>query len=429
MFKIGLGVLAVAMMEAGAGAEPVRRAERPLQLAAHHSDEVVDLSKWLWNNPELSDQEFKAVSREVELLRRHGFSVTTPYCGMATAYRAEFASGGGHPAFAFCAEYDALPDVGHACGHNLNSGAALEAALLVKMRLEREGLDGKVILFGCPAEETRGGKIDMAEGGAVEGVDAMMMAHAVPGKRAIRDTGYSGMRTVTVTYRGKGGSPAARYASPTIRNALDAQTLLYEAVALRRHYDPIEVAVSGTITKAGDRANMVPTETVSSYTIRSQNLGLITEAARRFRRMAEGAAMLADVELDYKEDDRYKPTNPCFSLSAVYMEEMAARGIGGENIREKQPNFAATDFGNFSQLRPAVHVHFPVGASAAVHSREFALLCNQPMAYANMQKCAAAMAATALRYLRDADFRGEVAEEFLPGRGGAAEHWSDRPCQ
>ena len=384
-------------------------------LAEPDRTEVLELSKWIWGHPELSDQETNACARHVALLRRKGFDVIERFVDMPTAYRAEFSSGVGRPTFAFCSEYDALPKVGHACGHNLNGGAAISAALLVQRRLRETGADGRIVIFGCPAEETRGGKIDMVERGAAKGVDAMMMAHAVPGVNAIRDTGYAGIRNVTVTYTGVGGSPAARCAASSIRNALDAQTLLYEAVGLRRHYTSPDVAIAGTITQAGDRANTVPVETTSSYTIRSQDLNLLEETEREFRRMAEGAALLAGVKLAYESTGRYRPTNPCFELSVVYMDAMKARGIGGENIREKQANFAATDFGNFSQVVPAVHVHFPVGGSwfeTAVHSKGFAELCDRPHAYENMFKCGEAMAEVALKYLTDAGFRALVGAEF-----------------
>ena len=380
--------------------------------------EVLELAKWIWENPELGGNEVKAVAKQVGYLRGKGFAVTEGCAGLATAYRAEFASGTGSPTFAFCTEYDALPDVGHACGHNLNCGAALAAALIVRRELEATGRNGRVVVLGCPAEETFGGKIDMANAGALEGGDAHMMCHALAGAHPVRDTGYAGLRAVTVTFRGVGASPVARWASPRIRNPLDAQTLLYEAVALRRHYTPREVAVAGTITKAGARSNMVPDETVASYTVRSQDLGLLNEWAAELKRMAEGAALMTGTEVEVGIVGRYQPTNPCFELSDAYLDAMAAQGLAGTKSHEKDLNFAATDFGNFSQLRPGVHMHFPVFTDEPCHSKGFAAACNAPAAYESMLKSGAAMAATALRYIGDAAFREKVNAEFVRTKEG-----------
>ena len=382
-------------------------------LAPAEREAVLAVAKWLWSNPELGDGEFKAAERQTAFLRAHGFAVSEKYCGMATAYRAEFASPSAKgPVFAFCTEYDALPEVGHACGHNLNCGASLAAALMVKAAMEKGNAAGRMVLLGCPAEETRGGKIDMADAGALDGVDAIMMSHAVSGSKPIRDTGYAGARNVGVKYIGRGGSPVARCAPPAIRNPLDAQTLLYQAVGMRRHYSASDVAVAGTITKAGERSNMVPEESTSSYTVRSQSLARLEETAAELERMAKGAAMLAGVEAEVRISGRYKPTRPCFELCDAYLDAIAEFGLVGKKSHETEVMFAATDFGNFSQLKPGAHVHFPIMAEAACHSRDFAEACNRPAAYDSMFASGSAMAATALKFLRDADFRERVAAEF-----------------
>ena len=178
------------------------------------------------------------------------------------------------------------------------------------------------------------------------------------------------------------------------------------------HASPREVAVAGTITKAGARSNMVPDETVASYTVRSQDLDLLNEWAAELKRMAEGAALMTGTEVEVDIKGRYQPTNPCFELSDAYLDAMAAQGLAGTKSHEKDLNFAATDFGNFSQLRPGVHMHFPVFTDEPCHSKGFAAACNAPAAYESMLKSGAAMAATALRYIGDAAFREKVNAEF-----------------
>ena len=374
---------------------------------------VLELAQWLWRNPELSHEEFKAAAKQVAFMRDRGFSVTEKYLGIPTAYRAEFRNGEGGATFAFCAEYDALPNVGHACGHNLICGASVAAALLVKESLVAKGISGRVVVLGCPGEERNGAKVKMAELGAVDDVDALMMSHPIPSMKPSSDWGYAGGRSVRVTYRGHGASPMARWASPKIRNPLDAQTLLYQAVALRRHYTPMNLALAGTITQAGQRANMVPNESVATYTVRSQDRKVLLAWTEELVKMAKGAAMMTGTEVDLKITGGYMPTNPCYLLSDVYLDAMATFGLVGRKLKAKELEFSLTDFGNLSQLKPGVHMHFPVMCTEhPCHSRGFAEACNTPVAYANMFASARSMAATALKFLTDAEFRRAVQDEF-----------------
>lgn len=406
----GLLVFAVAGISL---AEPV---EVP-DISAKDRAEIQELAQWLWNNPELSHEEFQAAARQVAFLRSRGFSVTERYLEIPTAYRAEFSHGTGGATFAFCSEYDALPKVGHACGHNLICGASLAAALCVRDALVAKDLPGRIVVLGCPAEERGGAKAQMAESGAVDDIDALMMSHPNPTMRPSSDWGYAGGRNVSVTYRGQGASPMSRWASPKIRNPMDAQTLLYQAVALRRHYTPKNLAIAGTVTQAGERANMVPNECVSVYSVRSQNRDTMLAWTDELVKMAKAAAVLAGVEADVKVSGRSLPTNPCYLLSDVYLDAMSTFGLVGRKLKKKELEFALTDFGNLSQKKPGVHMHFPVMNTAhPCHSRGFALACNTPVAYTNMFLSARSMSATALRFFSDKVFRRDVQAEFERNR-------------
>lgn len=210
----------------------------------------------------------------------------------------------------------------------------------------------------------------------------------------------------------------ARWASPKIRNPLDAQTLLYQAVALRRHYTPMNLALAGTITQAGQRANMVPNESVATYTVRSQDREVLLAWTEELVKMAKGAAMMTGTEVDLKITGGYMPTNPCYLLSDVYLDAMATFGLVGRKLKAKELEFALTDFGNLSQLKPGVHMHFPVMCTEhPCHSRGFAEACNTPVAYTNMFASAQAMAATALKFFSDAQFRRAVQDEFNRNTG------------
>lgn len=374
---------------------------------------IKTLIRFIWENPELSNQEFETSRKQTEFLKQNGFAVTSPYCGKPTAYRAEFRNEADKPCFAFCAELDALPGMGHACGHNLISGNAITAALIAKQQMIRENIQGKIVVLGCPAEETDGGKIDMAEAGAIEDIDALMLAHPISGDHALYDTGYAGSRIAKIYYHGEGGSGVARCANPKYVNPLDAQNLLYQAVALRRHYTPHDLALIGCITNGGERANMIPVMTSSIYTIRSQNLEHLLQAAEMLKEMAEGAAMMTGTKLQFELTGRYQPTLPCHPLSDIFLDAAQACGIPEVRNGRGGLNFACTDFGNLSQLRPGVHVHCPIGSIASPHTQAFNIAANSEKAYEYMFMTGAAMACTALKFMQDPVFREQVKAYYM----------------
>ena len=375
--------------------------------------QIHDLAENIRLNPELSWKEYNACKIQVEYLKKHHFSVTTSYCGMDTAYRAEYSVGDGGPVFAFCAEYDALPDIGHACGHHLICGSALTAALLTQKYLQSRGVKGKVVLFGCPAEETGGGKTKMAAVGALDDVDALMMAHPTGGTKAVICE-YAGVCSAEVFFRcEKSGSPVARFANPTFANPLDAQVLLYQAVALKRHYTPVNSAIVGVINDGGVRANVIPRQTVSKYTLRSPDIKVLYGLGRMLEMMAKGAAMMTGTTAEVKLSVTSQPTIPCLPLSNAFLDAIEARGISVPE--ERGTTFGAlagTDFGNFSQLRPGVHVHFPLGQSVAHHSPEFAEAAGTEEAYRSMFAAGTAMACVGIRFLSDASYRKGVQKAF-----------------
>ena len=382
-------------------------------LAAQEKTAVHELAESIRQNPELSWQEHKACQAQVAFLRERQFVVEESYCGMDTAYRAEFSSGEGGPVFAFCAEYDALPEVGHACGHHLICGSAVTAALLVQNYLKQSHVNGKVVLFGCPAEETGGGKTKMAAVGALNDVDALMMAHPTGGTKAIICE-YSGVCAAEVFFRcEKSGSPVARFANPAFANPLDAQVLLYQAVALKRHYTPVNSAIVGVIPDGGVRANVIPRQTVSKYTLRSPDLKVLRSLGEMLKTMAKGAAMMTGTTAEVKLSVTSQPTIPCLPLSDAFLDAIEARGISVPEERGTTYGaLAGTDFGNFSQLRPGVHVHFPIGQSVAHHSPEFAEAAGTEEAYRSMFAAGTAMACVGIRFLSDASYRKSVQKAF-----------------
>ncbi|MBO4304974.1 MAG: M20/M25/M40 family metallo-hydrolase [Lentisphaeria bacterium] len=388
-----------------------------------HSQEmknrIGDLVKQIRENPELSGEEVFACALQTAFLRERGFTLETPIAGEKTAYKAVFTvhSGAGEgekiPSFAFCAEYDALPHVKHGCGHPLIMGSALAAAVELKALLEEKGVPGRIIVLGCPAEETYGGKIRIAESGAAEEADAFLMAHPVSGFSALGDVAYSGIRSVKIVFRGSGGSGAARMANPAFVNPLDAQNLLYGAVAMRRHFFPRDVAIAGVISDGGKRANLLPVSCESNYTVRSQDPAHLEEYTLLLRTMAEGASLMTGTEAEVTFGKPWLPTRPNKVLNKSFLDAMEKRGFKADRTPPCRGGcFAGTDFGKLSQMRPACHLHFPIMKAAAAHTEEFARISGEAPAAESMFAAGESMAETAFAFLADEKFRASVKEAF-----------------
>ena len=223
-----------------------------------HKDELIALSGDIWENPELSFEEFKAHELLTDYLEKESFAVERSYTGIKTAFRATF--GSGRPNVCVICEYDALPDIGHACGHNLIAEAGVAAGLGIKAAMEscQGGIKGWVTVLGTPAEEGGGGKILLIENGAFEDVDVAMMVHPAP--LNFVSAPFLASCTYQITYTGK---PAHAAAFPWEGvNALDAAVIAYNSIsALRQQMKP-DWRVHGVITGGRGRSNIIPDKAV-----------------------------------------------------------------------------------------------------------------------------------------------------------------------
>lgn len=377
---------------------------------------IFSLVKKVWENPELSGEEVFACAEQIKFLKENHFTVISPVAGEKTAYKAEFIVKGKEEkgyTFAFCAEYDALPDVKHGCGHHLIMGSALVAAFSLKELLEKNNITGKVVVLGCPAEETYGGKSKIAESNITEGIDAFLMAHPTGGYSALGDIAYSGLKGVKVIYHGTGGSPVARMANPAFHNPLDAQTLLYQAVAMRRHFFPRDVTIVGVISDGGSRANMLPVTSESNYTVRSQDPAHLEEYTQMLEKMAQGAALMTGTEVEIKVSKGLPPTRPNMVFNTSFLDNMEKKGYRVSRAKPVRGGcFAVTDFSTLSQKKPGCHLHFPIMENASAHTEKFYLLSGQEKAYQSMLDTGISMAETAFMFMSDEKKRSSVREAF-----------------
>ena len=373
-------------------------------------DELLSVSHQIHAHPELAFEEVRASALLIETLERAGLPVERGAYGLATAFGTEFGPAG-TPLVALLAEYDALPGIGHSCGHNLIATASLGAALALAAL--GDALPGRVRLLGTPAEERGGGKELMARRGAFEGVDAAMMVH--PAGIDLVTMPCIAIAEVEAHYAGE----AAHASSMPHRgiNALDALVHAYTAIAaLRQHIKPSE-RLHGIITDGGQAPNIVPDKASGHFYVRARNADELEPLKRRVQACFEAGALATGARLSAEWGDvDYLDLNTCWPLAQAYQEN--AESLGREFFpHEKLPASVAgsTDMGNVSHRVPSIH---PMIAAApphcTIHNAEFAKWAGSETGDLAALDGAKALAMTAIDYLSDAALRERVAGAFTP---------------
>lgn len=335
-----------------------------------HADELIQLSERLHADPETAWEEHRAAAAVPELLDRAGFAVTPKYLGLDTAFHAGF--GSGPRRIALCAEYDALPGLGHACGHNLIAASSIGAALGLARVADDLGITVEV--YGTPAEEGGGGKIELLERGAFAGVDLAMMVHPAPVD--VAEARPFAVSHSKVSYTGK-SAHAAAYPEAGV-NAADAFTVAQVAIGLLRQHLPASVRVHGIVTQAGDAPNAIPEHASGRWYVRAETLAELSEVEPRVLRAFEAGALATGCELSVEPESK-----PYAEFRADERALADYRANALELGREFAPdgtasrmNRASTDMGNVSQVVPAIHPYIGIGSLPAInHQREFAAHC------------------------------------------------------
>jgi amidohydrolase len=405
-----------------AEAEPLRsdHAGAPADLAGAVTERVesvggdlVDLSHAIHDNPELGYEEHDAVAAIAGLLGRHGHDAQVGAYDVPTALRAR--AGSGRPRIAVLAEYDALPGIGHACGHNIIAATAVGAFLGVAGLVG--DLDGSVELIGTPAEEGGGGKELIARAGGFDEVDAAIMLH--PMGMEISEHPWLGVRQVTVTYHG-----LSAHASVTPfmgRNALDAVVTAYNGMSQLRQHMLTSDRVHGVITDGGQRPNIVPERAEATFYLRSAEPDTLAELADRAREVFEAAALATgtQVELNWDPCPVYLPVRSNHALAARYATAM------GERERKVLPEgvvppelTGSTDMGNVCVRVPGIHPTLAIAPPwVSIHTAEFATYAAGADADRGTVDGAVGLARTAVDFLTDADLRRAVVDEFEAAGG------------
>ncbi|MHC0038240.1 M20 family metallopeptidase [Pseudoneobacillus sp. C159] len=375
-------------------------------------DDFYNISIYIGENPELGHEEFKACAILTETLKKHDFSIEIGTCNLPTAFAATYDSGKEGPVIGFMAEYDALPEVGHACGHNLIGTMGIAAGIGLSKVIRETG--GKVIVFGTPAEETKGGKVTMAEEGIFNGVDVAMMVH--PLDRYLKSGSSLAMDAIQFEFFGKSSHAAA---SPHLGiNALDAVLQTFNSINALRQHIKSDARIHGIITEGGKAANVVPDYAVAQFYVRAGKRDYLNELVEKVKRCAEGAALqtgatvkISNYEFSY--DDMITNNH----LSEAFTKELIALGVPTEEIHTDRDGSGSLDMGNVSQHVPSIHPYIKICNEAyACHTHEFREAAMSEQAREAMMLGAKAMALTGYEILTNKELLQQIKEEFKHSR-------------
>lgn len=314
--------------------------------------ELCEISDFIYRNPELGNEEYKAVEKLTSFLQEHDFDIETEFLGIKTAFRATYDSNKEGPIIGYLCEYDALPEIGHGCGHNMIGAMSAGAGVILSKVLNEIG--GKIIVYGTPAEETNGAKVIFAEQGVFDELDVAMMVH--PSDKTIESGTSMALYPLQFTYTGK-TAHAASCPQEGI-NALNSVIQLFNGIdALRQHVTP-DVRIHGIITNGGVAANIVPDKAVAQFYFRASTKEILDDVLVKVKNIAQGAALMTGSKLEmtrYELPNDNLKTNK--SLSEAFSKNLRTLGI--KDIYEAKDT-GSSDIGNVSHKTPTIHPYIGI---------------------------------------------------------------------
>jgi amidohydrolase len=372
-------------------------------------------------NPELAFREHRASARLSDELEQGGFTVERGAGGLPTAFRASYSGGEPGPTVAILAEYDALPGIGHGCGHNVIATSALGAGLA----LARAGVTfpGTILVIGTPAEEGGGGKILLAEAGVFEDVDVAYMLH--PSQTNMVKRGSLANSRVEVIFHGRAAHAAG---APDLGiNALEAVIQTFVGINARRLHMRDDARVHGIITDGGKAVNIIPDRAAARFSARARDRAYQRRLIEMIRQAADAGALATGARLEFTETRGYSNMVPSFVVAEVFGKHLAATG---RQVDEPRPNqrMGSTDMGDISQLLPAVHGYISIAPrNVPNHTVDFTAAAASPAGDQAVVDGALAMAQTAADLFADpslvAKAKAEYQEKLSSGQVAGFEAW------
>ena len=373
--------------------------------------ELTAMADEIFDNPEIGLAEFHASQLLTSWLESHGFDVERGVGGISTAFRASYHHGKGGPAIGLLCEYDALPGLGHACGHHMQGPSILGAA----MALKSSGItqDFSVIVYGTPAEETEGGKIIMLRNGdCFRDIDVALMMHG--SGETTTDVKSMALTKFTVTYHGKAAHSAIRPEEG--RSSLDAMILAFQGVEFLREHVKDDVRIHYNITDSGGTgANTVPAKTSAQFYVRSYNRTYLGKVIERFEKVLQGAAMMTETTVDIVREKEVDNKIPSVRLNEIIMTN--AREVNAPVIRPPREKTGSTDLGNVMQIMPGscIRVAF-VPEGSASHSQAYLDAGKTDKAHDAVIFGAKILAGTAYDLITTPGLMDEVKNDFLAAK-------------
>jgi len=349
--------------------------------------QLIQLSLNIHDNPELGFEEKKASAWLTSYLEEGGFHVERGIADLATAFRATY--GQGSPRIALLAEYDALPKIGHGCGHNIIAASAVGAAVASKSIIDQLG--GSVVVLGTPGEEVFGGKIDMVKAGTFKEIDVAMIVH--PNLRNMVDIQALACSSLEVEFFGR---PAHAAAQPYRGiNALEAMILAFTSINSLRQHIKSEARIHGIITDGGEAPNVVPAHSAAVFLIRAPDDEYLAELKDKVVNCFTGASVASGARLEYRWRDRaYAPMKNNATLAELFKQNLESLGRYVEAF-DPRFGFGSTDMGNVSQVVPSIHPTIAIAsAEVFIHTQEFASAAASEAGHEGLMDAAKAMAMT-----------------------------------
>jgi amidohydrolase len=374
--------------------------------AEAHRSELYELSRRIHDNPELGFHEVKAAAWLTEYLARNGFKIERGVCGLETAFSATY--GKGTPRIALLAEYDALPNLGHACGHNIIAAAAVGGGIASRAAVDQFG--GTILVIGTPAEELYGGKITMCQKGFFNDIDAAMMIH--PGNHDSVITEALALQDLDVEFFGKPSHAAGRPEAGI--NALEAMILSFNSINSLRQHIISKARVHGIITDGGQAANVVPAHSAGSFMVRAPDEAYLEELKQKVLNCFIGASLATGARLEYKWDElSYLPVKNNLTMGELFLKNMHRVGRKTKMVDPGQ-SFGSTDFGNVSQVVPGVHANIAITSRRIVvnHSPQFAEAAVSEKGLESIIDAAKGLAMTAADLLAEPELVKKAKAEF-----------------
>ncbi|MBI5562607.1 MAG: M20 family metallopeptidase [Deltaproteobacteria bacterium] len=324
------------------------------------------LSDSFYRDPETGLQEHRTSAAMQAILREHGYAVEPGVAGMPTAFRATL--GAGRPAVAILAEMDALPGIGHGCGHNIAGTASVGAACALASALPKPFNGGSIIVLGTPAEELGKGKIEMLKAGVFADIDAAMMVHGSSRRTVVKY--FLGLIRLNFVFAGR-ASHASAYPEEGV-NALDAVIQTFNSINALRQQMRGDCRVHGIITDGGRAPNIIPERAAAAFYVRAGGMAELASIKERVLKCAEAAALATGCALTATEGGEMNSPmkiNPAFI--DTYRGALKTLGLE-EDAQPADKHVGSSDIGNVSQCVPTIHPHVPIRDGINIHTREFA---------------------------------------------------------